>query len=108
MSDQLLVAVFGAAIASAVAAVVLIEKFSQGKRKRSSPDEEIWKSSSTESYSKEDNAQIRRRFNNVFAMMSADRRQKLVEYYQRSHGCDITTAMQMAIDDLRNEQERYR
>lgn len=107
MDDQLLVAVFGVAIASAVAAVVLIERFFQGKWKRSRPHEEIWKSPITETHSKEDNAQIRRRFNNVFAMMSADRRRELVEYYKRSHSCDITTAMQMAIDDLRNEKERY-
>jgi len=109
MSEQLVVAVLVlVTIASTVVAVVLIERFFQKKQKHSSSHENLRKTPITDTHTNEDDARIRRRFNNVFAMMSADRRRELVEYYKRSHSCDITTAMQMAIDDLRNEQERYK
>src|SRR5476649_2454604 len=90
MRDQIVVAVLGVAIVGTVAAVVFVKKVIQGKGKRTRPHKEIWKSPITDTHSKEDDTQIRRRFNNVFAMMSADRRRELLEYYKRSHSCDIT------------------
>jgi hypothetical protein len=51
--------------------------------------------------------EIRRAFSNVFALMSAERRQDLISYYQKKFDCGASAAMQMAVDDFRKETQRY-
>ena len=50
---------------------------------------------------------VHRTFLNVFAIMSGERRQALIKYYQEKFDCDALAAMQRAVDDFRNEAKRY-
>ncbi|WJI40296.1 MULTISPECIES: hypothetical protein [Mesorhizobium] len=48
-----------------------------------------------------------RRFRNVFAMMTEERRQSLISYYSRKHGCGREEAMQRAVDDRARDEGRW-
>jgi hypothetical protein len=57
--------------------------------------------------SKSADFEIHRAFSNVFALMSVERRQALISYYQKQFDCDASEAMQIAIEDFRKESQRY-
>ncbi|RVD68613.1 hypothetical protein EN751_30450 [Mesorhizobium sp. M4A.F.Ca.ET.029.04.2.1] len=48
-----------------------------------------------------------RRFRNVFAMMTEDRRQSLVSYYARKYECGRDEAMQRAVEDRARDEGRW-
>jgi hypothetical protein len=48
-----------------------------------------------------------RRFRNVFAMMTEDRRQSLISYYARKHECGREEAMQRAVEDRARDEGRW-
>ncbi|WP_158704490.1 hypothetical protein [Rhizobium sp. NXC24] len=47
-----------------------------------------------------------RSFRNVYAIMTEDRRQGLIRFYQEKHECGREEAMAKAIDDRRREIDR--
>lgn len=50
---------------------------------------------------------VERQFMNIFAIMTADRRQALVRFYMEKHECSRDTAMRIAIDDREREIRRW-
>jgi hypothetical protein len=57
--------------------------------------------------SKSADFEIHRAFSNVFALMSVERRQALIGYYQKKFDCGASEAMQIAIEDFKKESQRY-
>ncbi|NRP86686.1 hypothetical protein GFPCMMHI_02594 [Ensifer adhaerens] len=49
-----------------------------------------------------------RSFRNVYAIMTEDRRQGIIRYYQEKHECGREEAMAKAIDDRQREINRLR
>jgi hypothetical protein len=54
-----------------------------------------------------DTASIKRNYLNVFALLTSDRRTALIKYYEAKHGCGEIEAMNFAIIDRQNDEERY-
>lgn len=50
---------------------------------------------------------IEREFRNVFAMMTADRRQSLIRYHMEKYECGRDAAMRIAIDDRERDIQRW-
>lgn len=77
-----------AAVAVAALVIALIATWrSDTRTKRMSPDE--------------------LRFRNVFAMMSEERRQSLLEYTARKYGCNRREAMRHAVEDRARDESRW-
>jgi hypothetical protein len=96
------------AFVALITAVNLIKKTRQKTQRRRRAGHTEQMGSNTFRPKDDPNAETKRRFNAVFALIDGDRRQALIDYYKRKHGCDTTEAMQKAIDDLNNEEVRYR
>ena len=55
----------------------------------------------------EEIASVRRRFNNVFAMLTKEHRAGMVRSYQQSRGCNEIEAMRSAIGDWESDANRW-
>jgi hypothetical protein len=55
-----------------------------------------------------DGVAIEKSFQSVFAIMTSQRRDAIVEFYMRKHSCGTHEAMLFAIIDRQNDEERYR
>ncbi|WP_213286746.1 hypothetical protein [Bradyrhizobium sp. sGM-13] len=55
-----------------------------------------------------DEASIRRSFRSVFAMLTADRQAALINFYRQQRGVDELEAMQIAILDRQNDEDRFK
>ncbi|RWK17047.1 MAG: hypothetical protein EOR43_28810 [Mesorhizobium sp.] len=52
-------------------------------------------------------SETERRFRNVFAMMTEDRRESLISYYARKHNCGREQAMKRAVEDRARDEGRW-
>jgi hypothetical protein len=48
-----------------------------------------------------------RQFHNVFALTSQERRQAIIEFYMRKHGCGREKAMVIAVEDRASDETRW-
>ena len=47
------------------------------------------------------------RFRNVFAFISEERRQALIDFYMHKHGCSREEAMVIAVEDRASDENRW-
>lgn len=51
---------------------------------------------------------IEKEFRNVFALITPDRREALIQHYMQRHGVNRMKAMALAVDARQAEEERFR